>query len=469
MTNDLLFFKTLKNNFPFNLTPNQDEFLLKFSHFMTIEDRNTIFLLKGYAGTGKTTLLQTIVQSLSNIHFKSILLAPTGRAAKVMVNYTQKESSTIHRKIYFINNSPEGLYFQLKENKHKNTLFIVDESSMIEDSPLMNERTLLHDFITYVQNGENCKMLFVGDEAQLPPVKVETSPVLDQSFMERKYNLKIMVSQLTQVMRQALDSGILMNVTNLREKIQNNVIGEFKFKMVDFKDIIRLNDGEQIHDAFYKAYKDYRPDESCFVVKTNKRANTYNQQLRYRILDQENIVSAGELLMVVKNNYFWMGENHNDSFIANGDTIKINKILKFINLYDFEFIQAEISLIDHPDLQPLETMILLNTLTSESASLTPEQAQMLYERVYEDYLDLPSHGARIRQVKSNPFFNALQVKYAYTVTCHKAQGGQWHTVFVEKPYLQDGENIVYYRWLYTAITRAKHKLYLIGFQDEDFE
>lgn len=469
ISNESLFFNTLKNNFPFELTSNQNEFLFKLSNYMFIFDKKTVFVLKGFAGTGKTTLLKTIVNSLKQINFKYILLAPTGRAAKVMSSYTLKESSTIHRKIYFTNNSPEGLYFQLKENKHVNTLFIVDECSMIEDTLLANERTLLHDFITYVQHGKNCKILFIGDQAQLPPVKVEESPVLDETFLERKYNLTVIKSQLTQVMRQALDSGILFNATKLRQCIENNEVKKFKFSLKDFNDIESLNDGEQIQDAFYHAYKDYRPDESCFVVKTNKRANSYNQQLRYRILDQENMVSAGELFMVVKNNYYWMSQNENDSFIANGDTIKINKILKFINLYDFEFIQAEITLIDYPNIKPLETIILLDTLKSESASLSPENSQLLYEKIYEDYLDTPSHIARLRQVKNNPFYNALQVKYAYTVTCHKAQGGQWNSVFVEKPYLQAGENIAYYRWLYTAITRAKTKLYLIGFDEEDFD
>lgn len=468
MINEPLFFNLLKKNFPYELTSNQADFFLKFAQFMTIDDKKTVFLLKGYAGTGKTTLIHSLVKTLEQFQFKSVLLAPTGRAAKVMANYAKKESSTIHRKIYYTANSPEGLYFQLKENKHSNTLFIVDESSMIEDSLLANERTLLHDFITYVQHGKNCKVLFVGDEAQLPPVKVEQSPVLSLDFMERKYHLKVMSSQLTQVMRQALDSGILYNATALRQKIENQVVDKFQFELKGFKDIIRLKDGEQIQEAFLSAYQDYSPDESCFVVKTNKRANSYNQQLRYRILDQENKVSPGELLMVVKNNYYWLTENQNDSFVANGDIIRINKILKFIDLYGFEFIQAEVSMIDYPDIQPFESMILLQTLTSESASLTNEEAQKLYEGVYEDYLDLPRHIDRLRKVKTNPFYNALQVKYAYTITCHKAQGGQWSKVFIEKPYLQDGENIAYYRWLYTAITRAKETLYLIGFDDEDF-
>lgn len=466
---DLLFFNALKKNFPFQLTSNQNEFLLKFSKFMKIEDKKSAFLLKGYAGTGKTTLLQTIVNSIHDIHYKFVLLAPTGRAAKVMANYTKKESSTIHRKIYYTNNSPEGLYFQLKENKHSNTLFIVDESSMIDDKYLANERTLLHDLITYVQHGKNCKILFVGDQAQLPPVKIEESPVLNENFLSSKYNLNITSCELTQVMRQALNSGILSNATDLRFCINNDNQKPFKFKISDFKDVIFLNDGEQIQEAFYNAYKDYKPDESCFIVKTNKRANNYNQQLRYRILDQENKISAGELLMVVKNNYYWMEQNQQDNFIANGDTIKVNKILKFINLYDFEFILAEIALIDYPNMQPIETIILLDTLTSESAALTMEQSQFLFEKIYEDYLDLPNHGSRISALKKNPYFNALQVKYAYAITCHKAQGGQWETVFIEKPYLQNGENIAYYRWLYTAVTRAKKTLYLIGFEENDIE
>lgn len=468
-SDDLLFFNSLKKNFPFELTSNQYEFLSKFSKFMLIEDKKTIFMLKGYAGTGKTTLLQTIVKTLFQINFKFVLLAPTGRAAKVMFNYTQRESSTIHRKIYYTNNSPGGLYFQLKENKHTNTLFIIDESSMIEDSPLAMERTLLHDFITYVQHGKNCKILFVGDTAQLPPVKVTESPVFDENFLAIKYQLKTMTSELRQVMRQALDSGILSNATKLRAYINNETTGHFKFILNNFTDVIHLKDGEQIQDAFYYAYKDYNPDESCFIVKTNKRANNYNQQLRYRLLDQENKVSPGELLMVVKNNYYWLEQNQIDNFIANGDTIKINKILKYINLYGFEFIQAEISLIDYPDLQAIETIVLLDTLTADGPALTSEQSQSLYESIYEDYLDFPSHADRIKALKKNPFYNALQVKYAYTVTCHKAQGGQWQTVFVEKPYLQDGENVAYYRWLYTAITRTKKRLYLIGFDDDDFE
>ena len=467
------FYNLLKKEFPFEPTIKQDLVLQKLSGFLLSDSKDSLFLLKGYAGTGKTTLIGTLVTNLWKVKLKSVLLAPTGRAAKVISNYSGRQAQTIHKNIYYPKKDKSGgVAFQLKQNKHRDTLFIVDEASMIPDAPteskLFENGSLLDDLMMYVYSGHNCKILFIGDTAQLPPVRLEVSPALDIDKLELGFNKKVEHIELDEVVRQAEDSGILMNATELRESLNDHIYDEFKFRVSGFDDIVRLIDGHEIMDAINDAYHNQGQEESVIILRSNKRANIYNQQIRSRILFQEEELSAGDHLMVVKNNYFWLDNKSEAGFIANGDIIKILEIYAIKELYGFKFAEVKVVMVDYPNQKPFETVLLLDTLTSESPSLTYEESNSLYQEVQKDYASERSNYKRFLGVKNNKYFNALQVKFSYAVTCHKSQGGQWDTVFVEKPYLPDGINRDYLRWLYTAITRARKKLYLIGFKDESF-
>lgn len=466
------FYSTLSKNFPFAPTEKQDIFFQKIADFITKPNNNEIFVLKGFAGTGKTTVISTIVNHLFTIQKKYILLAPTGRAAKVIANYSQKPASTIHKKIYFPKKSAGGgVNFMLQNNKHKNTIFIVDEASMISDvvaeSKMYENGSLLDDLISYIYSGTDCKMILVGDTAQLPPVNLDISPALNTDTLELNYGKNVQTIELDQVMRQAEKSGILYNATELREVLAASFITDFQFKLFGFKDIFRLSDGYDIQDAINAAYSNYAIEDTAFIVRSNKRANAYNQQIRSKILDKESDLSTGDFLMVVKNNYFWLEETDEAGFIANGDIIEVLEIFGFMEIYTFKFAKVKIRMVDYLNQKPFETVVLMDTITSESPSLTFEESNRLYQEVLKDYEGLTKFNA-FKKVKENEYFNALQVKFSYAITCHKSQGGQWNTVFVEQPYLPDGIDRDYVRWLYTAITRAKDKLYLIGFKDDSF-
>lgn len=468
------FYSILSKNFPFSPTLKQDIFFQKIAAFITNTDNDAIFVLKGYAGTGKTTVISTIVNHLIDINKRYVLLAPTGRAAKVIANYSNKPAFTIHKKIYFPKKSSGGgLAFTMQQNKHKNTIFIVDEASMISDvaaeSKLYENGSLLDDLISYIYSGENCKMILLGDTAQLPPVNLDISPALNTETLELNYDKKIDWIELDEVMRQELNSGILYNATQLRELLKDDFITDFQFKLRGFKDIIRLTDGYDIQDAINQAYSNYSIEDTAFIVRSNKRANQYNEQIRMKILDKESELSTGDFLMVVKNNYFWLKEKDEAGFIANGDIIEVLEIFSFKELYGFNFAKVKIRMVDYPNQKPFETVLILDTIKSEAPSLTYEQSNQLYEEVMKDYEHLTSKYAKFQKVKENEYFNGLQVKFSYAITCHKSQGGQWNTVFIEQPYLPDGIDRDYIRWLYTAITRAKDKLYLIGFKEESFE
>ena len=467
------FYSLLKNKFPFEPTLNQDIFFQKVSVFLTDFGSDSIFVLKGFAGTGKTTVIATIVNNLLEINKKYVLLAPTGRAAKVIANYSQKPASTIHKKIYNPKKTgSSGVNFIRQANKHKNTIFIVDEASMISDQNSDNKMyetgSLLDDLINYVYSGENCKLLLLGDTAQLPPVNMDISPALNIDTLELNYDKKVIWIELNEVMRQEEKSGILFNATQLREILKESFITNFEFNLKGFKDIIRLTDGYDIQDAINSAYSNYSIEDTAFIVRSNKRANQYNEQIRTKILDKESDLSSGDFLMVVKNNYFWLKEKDEAGFIANGDIIEVLEIFSFQELYGFKFAKVKIRMVDYPNQIPFETVLLLDTIKSESPSLTYDQSNNLYQEVLKDYEHLTTKFAKFQKVKENEFFNALQVKFSYAITCHKSQGGQWNTVFIEQPYLPDGIDRDYIRWLYTAITRAKDKLYLIGFKDDCF-
>ncbi len=466
------FYRTLSQHFPFAPTQKQDIFFQLIAHFATNMDNNEIFVLKGYAGTGKTSVISALVGNLPGINMKSVLLAPTGRAAKVIANYSQKQALTIHKKIYFPKKAGGGVSFSLQPNKHKDTLFIVDEASMISDrdsdSKMYANGSLLDDLIAYVYSGVRCKLILIGDTAQLPPVNLDISPALEVDTLERHYDKQVRHIELDEVMRQEAESGILYNATELRALLQEEFLFEFRFELKPFADIVRLSDGYDIQDAIHSAYSHYSIEETAFIVRSNKRANAYNQQIRSRILDKESELSTGDFLMVVKNNYFWLQDNDAAGFIANGDIVEVLEIFGIMELYGFRFAKVKLRMVDYPEQRALETVLLLDTLTSESPSLNYDDANRLYEEVMLDYQDEPNKYKRFQKVRENEFFNALQVKFSYAITCHKSQGGQWNTVFVEQPYLPEGIDRDYIRWLYTAVTRAREKLYLIGFKDADF-
>tara|TARA_R110000850_G_scaffold277086_1_gene422327 strand:- start:54222 stop:55643 length:1422 start_codon:yes stop_codon:yes gene_type:complete len=468
------FYKTLLKEFPHTPTTRQDVVLQKLAEFIYTTQPDTLFLLKGYAGTGKTTIISTLVKQLGETKMKAVLLAPTGRAAKVISNYSNKEAFTIHKKIYFPKaQKGGGVTFTLQPNKHRNTLFIVDEASMISDnasdSKLFENGSLLDDLMQYVYSGFGCKLILIGDTAQLPPVKMELSPALDEKTLSNYYNKEVISIELDEVVRQKLESGILKNATLLREALDSGFYESFKFDLENFTDIIKPEDGYELLDAINDAYNNKGKEDTVIILRSNKRANLFNENIRSRILFQENELATGDYMMVVKNNYFWIKPNTEAGFIANGDIIEILEILSFKDLYGFRFAEVMVRMVDYPKMKPFETVLLLDTIASETPSLSYEDSNRLYQEVMKDYENITSKYKKFLSVKNNNYFNALQVKFSYAITCHKSQGGQWNTVFVEQPYLPNGIDKEYLRWLYTAVTRAQEKLYLIGFKDEFFE
>ena len=454
--------------FPFTPTPEQDSLITDIADFVSTIGNRSIFMLKGYAGTGKTTLVSTLVKSLPVLGKRSVLMAPTGRAAKVLSKYSKKSSSTIHKKIYWIRTNKSGnTFIKLKENTHSNTIFIVDEASMIpenSDKGFVN-RSLLNDLIKYVYEGRDCKLILIGDTAQLPPVHLDMSPALDKEKLEINYNKQVICNEITQVVRQKEDSLILENATNLRNKIAND---DYSYpRLRTNAEVIRLNTGEDLHDALEAAYSNEGINSTTILCRSNKRANQYNQQVRAKIRWQENEISGGDKLMVVRNNYYWLDDSSKAGFIANGDIVEVIKIKEIIERYGFRFAKASIQMADYLEEKELDVILLLETLASESPAITYEQYKQLYKEVGLDYKGQKEINKKIKEDK---FFNALQVKFAYAITCHKSQGGQWENVFVDLGYFtEDMLDKSYMRWLYTAITRASQKLYLINFNENFFK
>ena len=460
----------LLQNFQFEPTSLQEETLLALSQFVGDSAQKGIFLLKGYAGTGKTTLVSSLVKSLLPVGKKSVLLAPTGRAAKVLSVYSKKTAFTIHKRIYwFKTNSFGNSFLSLQVNKHSNTIFIVDEASMIPDNTAkgFGGRNLLDDLIEYVYFGVNCKLILIGDTAQLPPVHLDISPALDKKLLERDYGRDITEIELTQVVRQQSDSLILSNATQLRDLISNN---SSSYPSIDCnEDVVNLTEGIDIQDALEDSYSIDGVEETVVVCRSNKRANLYNQQIRARIRFQEDEISVGDFIMVIRNNYHWLPETSKAGFIANGDTAEVLRIYEFNDLYGSRFARILIRLIDFPDMKDLEVIILLDLLQNDSPGLTFEEYKKLATKVEKDYADIYKKSDRIKEIKKNPYLNALQVKFAYAITCHKSQGGQWKNVFVEQGFFnEDMLNKEYLRWLYTAFTRATSKLFLVSFKDKFF-
>ena len=467
------FLRILNEKFPHTPTEKQGLALNKLANFVLEGKKDDVFLLKGFAGTGKTTLVATLVSSLWKVKMSSVLMAPTGRAAKVMSVYSGNKAFTIHKKIYFPKKqSGGGIQFVLAPNKHRNTVFIVDEASMIPDAPadskLFENGSLLDDLMFYVYSGHNCKLILIGDTAQLPPVKLELSPALDENRLSLNYDKEVECLELDEVMRQSDDSGILYNATNLREQLQSDFFEDFKFDLAQYKDIVRLIDGNEIQEAIDSSYGENGKEQTAIIVRSNKRANLYNQNIRERILFLDNEISVGDYMMVVKNNYFWLKPNSEAGFIANGDIIEVLELFAIKELYGLKFAEVKVKMVDYPNQKPFETVLLLDTITTVTPSLSYEDGNKLYQEVMKDYAHEKSKYRKFLGVKNNRFFNALQVKFSYAITCHKSQGGQWNTVFVEQPYLPNGVDKDYLRWLYTAVTRAERQLYLIGFKDDFF-
>lgn len=464
----------LTQKLPFPPTKSQQELISVLADYVTSSDPDVIMLIKGYAGTGKTTMIYSMTQVLDSLKIRSVLMAPTGRAAKVMAGYTGKAAFTIHKSIYRQQSSADGMgRFVLDKNLYKNTYFIVDEASMISDdagdSSVFGSGRLLDDLLEYVYSGENCRLVLVGDTAQLPPVGLAVSPALEPSVLE-DFGFSVKTVELTEVVRQAEDSGILFNATNIRTLIREEEENEgfFPVKMEGFDDLARIS-GAELIETIASCYDKYGLFETTVVTRSNKRANLFNKGIRGSILYKENEIERGDLLMVVKNNYFWPVEDAGIDFIANGDIAEIISIRGYEELYGFRFANVSLRFVDYENVE-LDCKIFLETLSLESASFSYEQNRELFNAVSEDYMDIGNKRERWKKIRENPYFNALQVKYAYALTCHKAQGGQWKAVFVDHGYLtEDMLDKEYYRWLYTAFTRPTEKLFLVNFDKGFFE
>ncbi len=459
------FEKIVSGYLPFIANEDQNAAIKKISEFIFNPDERGVFILRGYAGTGKTNLISAFTKALPTIKWRSVLLAPTGRAAKVLSMYSQKSAQTIHKKIFRKQVGADGsFYFSLAENLHKNTLFIVDEASMISaDSggeSLLN--SLLENLFEYIYSGDNCKLILIGDTAQLPPVGSNESPALNENYLKQAFHLNIKFFELKEVARQRLESGILFNATNIRNNIGNNI---FEFpKFICGKDFINLP-GDELEDQINSAISKYGEENVVIITRSNKRANLFNQSFRNRIKLYEEDLCAGDKIMIVKNNYFWLPENNGEAgFIANGDMVEITRIVKRENLYGLDFCECQVRFIDYPNLAELQVKIITNSLFSDNPALTQEEQKHLFEAVMADVSHEPAKGVRMAYLKNSPYYNALQVKFSYAITCHKSQGGQWPVVFIDQGYLKE-ENIDegFLRWLYTAITRATEKVYLINF------
>ena len=465
----------IKSNFPFVPTEEQENSLEKISEFILSGDDRKVFVLCGYAGTGKTSLVAALVKTMVQLERKVVLLAPTGRAAKVFSSYSGMPAYTIHKRIYRQKSIMEGSAFSLMDNRAVNTLFIVDEASMIANEGVSNfgSGALLDDLVEFVYSGRGCSLLLLGDTAQLPPVGEELSPALSQQYLRSMF-LDVQGVELTQVMRQLDGSGILQNATQLRKAITSGEAGYMpQIKLKGFADVCRVQ-GEELIEAIDSCYSDAGIDETIILCRSNKRANVYNEGIRRRILYREEELNRGDMLMVVKNNYYWREELGKEDktilekidFIANGDMAEIIHVGSIEEMYGFRFADVTLSFNDYEDCE-LDVKIMLGTLTSESPSLTRAESEALFAAVWEDYPEIRSKRKRMEEVRKNPYYNALQVKYGYAVTCHKAQGGQWKRVFLDQGYITpEMATPDYYRWLYTAFTRATEKLYLVNWSDK---
>lgn len=463
--------------FLFSLTDGQKKAIQELARFVVTPRRHSAFILRGYAGTGKTSLVGALVRVMQQLQREVVLLAPTGRAAKVFTAHSGAQASTIHRCIYRQQTfNGESTRFSLGFNKLKHALFIVDEASMIahsDSTSLFGTGQLLADLIEYVYEGEGCKLLFVGDEAQLPPVGCEESPALSVTEI-KSYGLDVSEVSLTEVVRQEKYSAVLEGATYLRNLLLQGFEGLPCLKGDD-KSEVRFLPGNELIEALSDSYAEYGVGDTIVVTRSNKRANVYNNGIRSRIFDREDELTRGDLVMAVKNNYYWAEqlartlpkeERLPFDFIANGDVAEVLQIRNVHSMYGFRFADATLRFPDYEDYE-LTCRVMLSTLTSESPSLTREESQRLFDAVEADYSDIPQRKERMKQLRQDPYYNALQIKYAYAITCHKAQGGQWHRVFIDQGYVTpEMADASYLRWLYTAYTRTADRLYLVNWPEE---
>ena len=464
-------------------TAEQGQAIETFAQFMTDRHTEAVMVMRGSAGTGKTTLAAAIVKAMTALGQKLVLLAPTGRAAKVFSLYAGHAAFTIHRRIYR-QKSPEGR-FELSFNNAQDTLFIVDEASMIANSSSFSDTIfaggqLMDDLIRFVYNDHNCRLMFIGDRAQLPPVGETDSPAL-QSDVLRSYGLHVHECNLSEVLRQSQESGILWNATKIRSLgatvPSGSPLGLPKIRVAGFADI-HIVPGNELIETLANSYSHVGQDETIVVTRSNKHANIYNQGIRNQVLDCEDELCSGDQLMIVKNNYYWLEEELRQatekieqpmSFLANGDRAVVRRVRRVHEQYGFRFAEVTMKFPDYDDYE-LTVMALLDTLTSEAPALTREQQETLYNKVLEDYTDIPHKADRIKKVKTDRYYNAVQVKFAYAATCHKAQGGQWAHVYIDQGYMTDDMlNADYLHWLYTAFTRATEQLYLVNWPETQTE
>ena len=463
----------IKTNFPYKPTFEQENVVKILANFLFCRKMDVLFLLKGYAGTGKTSLIGALVKTMDQLEQKCILMAPTGRAAKVFSHYAGHPAYTIHKKIYRQKSfSNEVDNFSINDNLHQHTLFIVDEASMIANDGLSGSMfgtgRLLDDLIQYVYSGQGCRLMLIGDTAQLPPVGEEESPALSADAL-KGYGLEVYEGMLTEVVRQLHDSGILWNATELRRYIaEEDYFTLPPIRVEGFPDI-KVVPGNELIETINDCYEQVGMDETIVVCRSNKRANIYNKGIRNTILYREEELESGDLLMVAKNNYFWTEECKEIDFIANGDIAEVRRVRREREMYGFRFADVTLRFSDYNDME-LEATVLLDTLHTESPALPKEMNDKLFYAVLEDYADITVKRERMKKMKSDPYYNALQVKYAYAVTCHKAQGGQWKRVFLDQGYMtEDMLSPDYFRWLYTAFTRATETLYLVNWPKEQTE
>ncbi|MBK7628194.1 MAG: AAA family ATPase [Bacteroidales bacterium] len=469
---DTIIYTSLCKNLGNIPTDDQSAALKKIAGYICDNNNDVIFLMTGYAGTGKTSVISSVVKTLDILRMRSVLLAPTGRAAKVLSSYSGKQAFTIHKKIYRQKSSKDGLgTFSLDRNLHKDTFFIVDEASMVSnssgDSSLFGSGRVLDDLIEYVYSGTDCKLILVGDTAQLPPVGSVVSPALDQSALG-SYGFGLLSCELKQVVRQSETSGVLMNATRVRLQVAESDLVHPTLDCINYKDTIRIS-GEELIDEISTAYGTCGLEETIIVVNSNKQANRYNQGIRNRIFFREEEISSGDMVMVVKNNYFLLEEDEEGAgFIANGDIAEVRKIRKYEERYGFHFADMVLKFSDY-DLE-IESKVMLDVLHLDTPALPSEKNKELFQNVLSDYLHIKSRSKQYDAVKKDPYFNALQIKFAYAVTCHKAQGGQWERVFIDQGMFNRNEiTIDYLRWFYTALTRSTDKVYLVNFSDEWFK
>ncbi len=452
-------------------TDDQNKLILSLGMFFVSDDPHSVFMIRGYAGTGKTTIIATLVNVLNQLNQPVVLLAPTGRAAKVLAQYSGFQASTIHKKIYRQKRGADmESRFEIDRNLHRNTIFIVDEASMIGDQSVDNaffgSGNLLRDLIDYIDSGFRCKLILSGDVAQLPPVGISLSPALREQELGA-YGKKVIISTLRDVIRQAEGSGILYNATAIRTKLANRDYSLPIFKAKGFADM-KVISGNEFGEHLETCYSKYGIEEVAVITGTNKQAGIYNMGIRQTVLWHEDNLVSGDLLMVVKNNYYWVADEAGQKFIANGDIVRLKRVKKIVEKYGFQFAQAVITLSDD-DSTELDVTLILDSLTSPSAALNEDQNRKLYSSVEAEYATVTNKQKRFLEIRNNPYFNALQVKFAYAVTCHKSLGGQWNAVFVDQGYFTDDMlNIEYFRWLYTAVTRAKSELYLVNFKEGFF-